>query len=82
MWKYSSGSGFLVVVSYAKGTPVSISVFYSNVKSLQTVADEVNYSKVQTKGMTENAEFEKFNFETDELMICIAVSKTTGTMSE
>jgi len=82
LWKYSSGSGFLVVVSYAKGTPVRISVIYSNVKSLQTVADEVNYSKVQTKGIKEVAEFKKFNFETDELMICIAVSKTTGTMSE
>ena len=57
-------------------------MIYSNVKSLQTVAGEVNYSKVQTKGMTEDAEFEKFNFETDELMICIAVSKTAGTMSE
>lgn len=82
LWKSSSESGSLVVVSYAKGTPVRISVIYSNVKSLQTVPDEVNYSKVQTKGMTEDAEFEKFNFETDELMICIAVSKTTGTMSE
>ena len=57
MWKSSSGSGFLVVVSYAKGTPVRISVIYSNVKSLQMVADEVNYSKVQTKGIKEVAEF-------------------------
>ena len=30
LWKSSSGSGSLVVVSYAKGTPVRISVIYFN----------------------------------------------------
>lgn len=82
LWKSSSGSGSLVIVSYEKDAPVRISVLYSDVTSLQTVADEVNYSKAQTKGMTEDADFKKFNFETDELLISIAVPKTAGTMSE
>ena len=57
------------------GKVVAMDVLYSDPNSIGTTADEITYSRIDSKGVTENDDFKVFKFAKDDLDIRLYLPK-------
>ncbi len=69
------GTGSLVIVNQKGGKVVAMDVLYSDPNSIGTTADEITYSRIDSKGVTENDDFKVFKFAKDDLDIRLYLPK-------
>jgi hypothetical protein len=81
-WHSANGKGGVAILTRSNdGKPLSLDVHYSNVKSMQTVANEMVSAKAQPKGVSQEADKTVYNFQTEVDLIQLTIPNGQTMMS-